>query len=347
MTMPSTAETVIAAATPVAAEQHSYLDWPAIFAGILLAAAIALLLLTFGSAIGLSFANFHGGTNASPVWIGIAAASWLLWVEVSAMMCGGYLAGRMRRRAHDATEHESDVRDGAHGLVVWAGASLIGAIIAVSGIGATVGAVSNAAGTATMAAATTAGPAAGAAAERSALDPTAYFADALFRPAAGAAPAAGGTAQAGTTAPAAGTETAATAATPAPATTPAPAGTAAVPAADRAEAVAEAGRILATGAVSGGVSDADKTYLADLVARNTGMSADDAKKRVDDVMGQVEAAKQKAADAAETARKTAVVAAFITAASLLVAAVGAYWAAMMGGNHRDNQMVFEYWFRRF
>jgi hypothetical protein len=140
---------------------------------------------------------------------------------------------------------------------------------------------------------------------------------------------------------------AATAATPAPATTPAPAGTAAVPAADRAEAGAEAGRILATGAVSGGVSDADKTYLADLVARNTGMSADEAKKRVDDVMGQVEAAKQKAADAAETARKTAVVAAFITAASLLVAADGAYWASMMGGNQRDNPMVLQYWFRRF
>ena len=65
------------------------------------------------------------------------------------------------------------------------------------------------------------------------------------------------------------------------------------------------------------------------------MSADDAKKRVDDVMGQIDAAKQKAADAAETARKAAVIAAFITAASLLVAAVGAYWAAMMGGNHRD------------
>jgi len=27
-------------------------------------------------------------------------------------MAGGYLTGRLRRRFHDATEHESDVRDG-------------------------------------------------------------------------------------------------------------------------------------------------------------------------------------------------------------------------------------------
>jgi len=118
-------------------------------------------------------------------------------------------------------------------------------------------------------------------------------------------------------------------------------------AADRSVAIAEAGRILTNDALTGSVSDADKAYLADLVARNTGMTADASKKRVDDIIGQIDTAKQKAADAAETARKMAVLAAFITAASLLVAAVAAYWAAMMGGNHRDKEMVFDYWFRRF
>ena len=34
------------------------------------------------------------------------------------------------------------------------------------------------------------------------------------------------------------------------------------------------------------------------------------------------------------------VGAFLTAASLLVSGVGAYWAAMKGGNHRDKQTVF-------
>ena len=67
-------------------------------------------------------------------------------------MSVAYITGRLRRRFNDATEHESDVRDGAHGLLVWAGALVVGAIIAVGGIGAAATAVGNAVGTATMAA---------------------------------------------------------------------------------------------------------------------------------------------------------------------------------------------------
>ena len=42
-----------------------------------------------------------------------------------------------------------------------------------------------------------------------------------------------------------------------------------------------------------------------------------------------------------------VLAAFLTAASLLVSAVGAYWAAMKGGRHRDDNTVFADVFGRF
>src|SRR3954452_21467616 len=92
---------VIIAPTPPASgiqEHHSYVDWAAVIGGIVLASAISLLLLTFGSAVGLSFANFHTFTGVSGVWVAIAAASWLLWVQISSFMAGGYLAGRMRRR---------------------------------------------------------------------------------------------------------------------------------------------------------------------------------------------------------------------------------------------------------
>jgi hypothetical protein len=99
--------------------------------------------------------------------------------------------------------------------------------------------------------------------------------------------------------------------------------------------------------VTGTVSDEDKAYLAQLVATNTGLPEDQAKARVDQVMTAVETAKQKALDAAETARKTAVIAAFLTAASLLVSAVGAYWAAMKGGRHRDEGTVFADVFGRY
>ncbi|MEO8759238.1 MAG: hypothetical protein ABI398_15970 [Devosia sp.] len=293
---------IVVTAAPLAGtqEHHSYIDWAAVIGGIVLASAISLLLLTFGSAIGLSFTSFRTFSGVSPIWVAIAAASWLLWVEVSSFMAGGYLAGRMRRRFHDATEHESDVRDGAHGLLVWAGALVLGGVIALGGLGAALTAVGNTAGTLTNAASNVA--------EGSAtnIDPNAYFTDQLFRLPAGAA---------------------------------APAGTVT-------DSRGEATRILATGA-TGTVSEDDKAYLAQIVSVNTGLPADQAKARVDQVMTAVDTAKKKAADAAETARKTAVLAAFLTAASLLVSAVGAYWAAMKGGRHRDEGTVFADVFGRY
>lgn len=300
---------VVIATAPAAGtqEHHSYIDWAAIIGGIVLASAISLVLLTFGSAVGLSFTNFRTFTGVAPVWVAIAAASWLLWVQISSFMAGGYLAGRMRRRFHDATEHESDVRDGAHGLLVWAGALVVGAIIAVGGIGSAVNAIGNAVGTATTAASNVAQGAAANPNAASVLDPNAYFTDALFRLPAGAA----------------------------------------APQGNLGDVRGEASRILATSATSGSVSDPDKTYLAQLVSQSTGLPADQAKARVDDTLKAVDDAKAKAAEAAEAARKMAVIAAFLTAASLLVSAVGAYWAAMKGGRHRDEGTVFADVFGRY
>ncbi|MDB5563033.1 MAG: hypothetical protein JWN11_2451 [Hyphomicrobiales bacterium] len=323
MTMPSATEVIVA---PGEDEYHSYVDWAAIIGGIILASAISLIMITFGSAIGLSMTNFRSGQGASPVWIAIAAASWLLWVQVSSFMAGAYLTGRLRRRFDDATEHEVDVRDGAHGLLVWAGGTLLGAIIIVSGLGAAAQTAGQVASTVTNAAANVAGGAAAGAAANP-LDPTAYFVDALFRPAAPAPAAAGA----------------------APAATPTP--PAAVPAASNpaasAEAKAEAARIFAQAAASGQISDPDKAYLATVVAQNTGLSPADAQARVDAVLKQINDAKQKAADAAEQARKMTVLGAFLTAASLLISAAAAFWAAQMGGNHRDKGTVFHQAFRRY
>jgi hypothetical protein len=346
---------------PANEEVRHYVDWPAIIAGIVLATAISIVLLTFGSALGLSLVNFSAAPDVSPIWVGIVAATWLLWVEVSSFMCGGYLTGRLRRRAHDATEHESDVRDGAHGLLVWAGALVVGVILASNGVGVLASAVGSAASTVTQAASNVAGGAAQGAAQAAAgaalADPNAYFIDALFRQpanggaAAAATPAGGTTPAAGNTAPASPAPTAGNAAAAAPATTPAQpmttpgaassGGSPSAQAAGASEATrGEVGRILAQSA-TGTVSDDDKAYLAQLVAQNTGMSQADAQARVDATLKSIDDAKQKAADAAEMARKTGILAAFLIAASFLVSAAGAYWAAMKGGNHRDEQTVFE------
>lgn len=127
---------------------HSYVDWPAVLAGTVVATAISLVLLTFGSSLGLSLTSVEPGEGVSLFWLAVIAALWLLWVEVSSFLAGGYLTGRMRRRHGDATEHESDLRDGSNGLVMWAVGVLLGAVIAFWGIGGTISAATSAAGAA-------------------------------------------------------------------------------------------------------------------------------------------------------------------------------------------------------
>lgn len=172
-------ETVV---TPVADDARSYVDWPAIFAGATIAAAISLVLLTFGTALGLSLTSAHEGQSASLFWIGVVGGLWLIWVQVSASMAGGYLAGRMRRRHGDATEYESDVRDGSHGLVVWAVATLVAAVLAYSGAMGTATAVGQTAGAAASAVGTTISQTA------DAFDPNDLLIDRTLRGAPGAAP---------------------------------------------------------------------------------------------------------------------------------------------------------------
>ncbi len=104
-------------------------DWPAIFAGAVFASAIAFLFTTFGAAIGLSMTSLIDGEN-SAIWAVIAVGLWVMWVAVSSFLAGGYVTGRLRRPLPDATQHEVDVRDGLHGLVMWGVAALIGALLA-------------------------------------------------------------------------------------------------------------------------------------------------------------------------------------------------------------------------
>jgi hypothetical protein len=102
-----------------------------------------------------------------------------------------------------------------------------------------------------------------------------------------------------------------------------------------ANASAEATRILANGARGGEIPDADRTYLADQVAARTGLSQDDAKKRVDDVIAREKAAETAARQAADTARKSASAVSIFVALSMLIGAFIASAAAAFGGSLRD------------
>lgn len=277
-------------------DEKSYVDWPAIIGGAVLATAISFVLLAFGSALGLSFTSAYEGSGMSLTAFAIAAALWLIWVQVSAFLAGGYLTGRLRRRHFDATEEESDIRDGSHGLLVWGLGVLVGAVLAFSSASAVLGTATNAVGAAVG------GAASGAATLADNIDPNAILSDRLLRP---------GTA----------TDTATT------------------------EQRDEVGRILLTAIGEGELAQEDRDYLASVVAARTGTDEAEAQARVDQVWAQAQELEATARETAEQARRVSMVAAFITAASLLISAVGAYFGAVTGGNHRDRQTVVPNWVR--
>lgn len=101
------------------------------------------------------------------------------------------------------------------------------------------------------------------------------------------------------------------------------------------DAKAEAGRIMARAVANGSMPDNDKTYLSQLVASRTGVSAEVARKRVDDMIAQAQAAEQKVREAADQARKAVATASYYTFFSMLVGAFIASVAGALGGRHRD------------
>jgi ribosomal protein L17 len=92
----------------------------------------------------------------------------------------------------------------------------------------------------------------------------------------------------------------------------------------------EVGRIVSRSVTSsGGLSAADRTYVAQRVAQRTGLPQDQAQQRVDQVITQ---AKQ----AADDARRAAAKLAFWMAGAMLCGAVAAAFAAAEGGRERDD-----------
>jgi hypothetical protein len=85
----------------------------------------------------------------------------------------------------------------------------------------------------------------------------------------------------------------------------------------------------------GNVSDADQTYLAGLVAAKTGVSPDEARKRVNDFIVTATLARDRVKAAAEDARKAAAKTAIFTSLALAIGAFIACLTAALGGKLRD------------
>jgi hypothetical protein len=286
--------TAVGPAPATSAVGVSFVEWGAVLAGAFLAAAISFVLLTFGTAIGLSLTSPWPDSGISAKLVASLAIFWALVQQIGAFMAGGYVAGRMRLRWPE-TGDEADFRDGLHGGLVWAVGVAIGALIFLGAAGATARTGADVAGKA------------GSAAAASANDPMGAVLDGMLRPMAQAS---------------------------AP-TTPPAGGLAAPPAGRPADQVpaneqrAEMARLLTTATTSNSMSTEDRAYLAQLVASRTGLSQPEAERRVNDA---VVAARR----AADKARHAAVLTGFVTAAGLVISFAAAWWAALKGGNHRDN-----------
>ena len=108
---------------------------------------------------------------------------------------------------------------------------------------------------------------------------------------------------------------------------------------DDASATAEVSRILMRGALNGGVPEGDRAYIASIVASRAGVTPEEAKARVDQVLQQAEDAKNATLQAAEDARASAATVALLGALSLLVGAFIASASAALGGRQRDDDSV--------
>jgi hypothetical protein len=294
-------------------------QWGAVILGALGASAISAVLLAFGAGIGLSAASAQPWAGASAKALAVSSALYTAIVLVAAFGGGGYIAGRMRLPPTAEELAEADFRDGAHGFAVWALGIFVGGLIALSGVSGAVKTIGQAA--AAIGGGTAAGTASNPELGRAAVSitPTDYAVDRILAPApgnAGAAPAA------------------TTPASPTPI-----AGPPWAPTMSRADVTAPLTRSFASALHTGQLDARDRGMLVATVMQQTGLPQADAEKRVDEAYADLKTAEQKARDAAEKARKAAVITAFAVASTLLLACAAACAGATAGARHRHERTV--------
>ena len=281
-------------------------SWGAVFAGAAAAAALSFILLLLGTGLGLSSLSPWANEGASGKALGIGGFVWVIFMQLAASALGGYIAGRLRTKWVALHTEEVAFRDTAHGFLAWAVATLLTAWLAASTLSSIVsGGV--------QAGAEAAGGAASAA----------------------TAAAAGGAAAAGTDAAKSGDG--------------GPTGylvdslfrgpQAKAPASPE-QATGEVTRIFTNAAASGKLPEEDARYAAQVVAQRTGVSQQEAEKRVNESFNQIQTKKKevetKAREAADAARKASAAAALALFISLLIGAFTASYSATIGGRQRDD-----------
>jgi hypothetical protein len=270
-----------------------------------------LVLLALGGGLGFAAISPWPGRGVSATTFTVNTAIWLIVTQWISAALGGYIAGRLRTRWIGTHTHEVFFRDTAHGLVMWSVATVAVAAVLVSSGSAVIGAGMRAAGTAAAMGAPTAFAGGQGGAGPQAVGPSqglmppgpsaplTYGIDKLFRPSASSA-----------------TDTTASAE-------------------NSSEARIETLYIAYNAIARGSVPDADRTYLADLVAAQAGIPSPEAQRRVDDFIAATMDAETKAKAAADAARKAAAETSIYTALAMLIGAFIACVSAALGGRLRD------------
>lgn len=293
----------------------SAVSWSAISAGAAAAAALSLILLILGVGLGLSSVSPWSFEGVSAASFGVSTIAWLTLTQLLSSAMGGYLTGRLRTKWMDTLTDEVFFRDTAHGFLAWAVASLATAALLTSAIAPILSGGSQVGASVVSGIASTAAVATGAAASRKMaseeIGPMAYFVDALFR-------------RNGNAAEARSTGVAMPAETSERATN---------------NESSEVGRIFTNVTISEPLPPEDIQYVGQLVAQRTGLSQQEAEKRVMDIYVRAQAtlrnAEISAKDAADKARKAFSYAALWMFVSLLIGAFVASLTATYGGRQRD------------
>jgi hypothetical protein len=133
-------------------------SWPAVAAGAIVSCALTIVLLAFGTGLGLSVVSPWTGAGVSATTFKIGTGLYLVVIAMLSSSIGGYIAGRLRTRWVGVHSDEVYFRDTAHGFIAWAFASVLGAVLLASPAGSLIGGAASGATQATASAASQAGP---------------------------------------------------------------------------------------------------------------------------------------------------------------------------------------------
>ena len=133
-------------------------SWAAVTAGAVVSCALTLVLIAFGTGLGLSVVSPWAGSGISATTFKIGTGLYLVVIAMLSSSIGGYIAGRLRSRWIGVHSDEVYFRDTAHGFVAWAFASVLGAVLLASPASSLLGGAASGASQATASATSQMGP---------------------------------------------------------------------------------------------------------------------------------------------------------------------------------------------